>query len=203
MSTPPPDRPEYDPLGSTPYPTSSDPYASAPTSDSTTAYPPSPDYHAPTAPAYPTYPPTDSASGGAPVPQYPPVNYPGPGYQTSSPGPYPAPTPDPASGMAIAALVFGLLGITGVCFWGLGGLLGLGGVICGHLAMSTIKKSGDGRSRGLARAGLVTGYISVAISVAAAIVMIALIAWSANNPSTPTDYDASAMSLLVLAASPA
>jgi type II secretory pathway pseudopilin PulG len=60
----------------------------------------------------------------------------------------------PTSGLAIASLVLSLLGI------------GLPAVICGHIALSKIKKSfGAMGGRGLALAGLIIGYISILVSV--------------------------------------
>ncbi|BCU76095.1 DUF4190 domain-containing protein [Luteolibacter sp. LG18] len=58
------------------------------------------------------------------------------------------------SGLAIASLVTSLLG------------LGLVGVVCGHIALSRIKKSaGALTGHGIALAGLIIGYISVTVVV--------------------------------------
>lgn len=78
--------------------------------------------------------------------------------------PYSAPgTPPPSpvretSGLAIASLVCGILGFL-TC-----GLTGIAAVITGHLAMSSIKRgNGAIEGKGMALAGLITGYISVFI----------------------------------------
>ena len=72
------------------------------------------------------------------------------------------------SALAIASLVLGILSLT--CLWLLSAVPA---VICGHLAYSRIKRS-DGalEGTGLALAGLITGYISIAISL----IMIPLLA---------------------------
>src|SRR6266850_1968484 len=63
------------------------------------------------------------------------------------------------SGLAIASLILGIAGIA-LCF---GPIAGIPAVICGHIAQSKIRESGGLLSgSGLATAGLVTGYISIA-----------------------------------------
>jgi Domain of unknown function (DUF4190) len=68
--------------------------------------------------------------------------------------PQQVPVARPTSGLAVAALVLGILWL-----WGIGSLLA---VIFGHLAMSETR---DGRKggQGLAVAGLVLGWIGVAV----------------------------------------
>ncbi len=109
----------------------------------------------------PSYTPQEPAtySGGYAPPPPPPGYQPyGTGYQQPyvsqyAPGPG-YPPAGPTSGMAIASLVCSLLGI------------GLVGVILGHLALSEIKKSnGYTQGRGLAIAGLIIGYLQIAVAV--------------------------------------
>jgi len=69
------------------------------------------------------------------------------------------------SRLAIWSLVLGILGLLFlmVC---IGPLFAIPGVICGHLAYGRIKRSGgalDGS--GLALAGLITGYVCIALAV--------------------------------------
>ena len=64
--------------------------------------------------------------------------------------------PPPTSGLAIASMICGILGLM-TCL-----LPGIAGVICGHMALNqmadpTLRVGG----RGMAIAGLVTGYLSV------------------------------------------
>lgn len=63
-------------------------------------------------------------------------------------------------GLALASLILGIAGIV-LC---LGPAAGIPGVICGHLAQAKIKRSGGAlRGEGLALAGLITGYIAIAM----------------------------------------
>jgi general secretion pathway protein G len=74
----------------------------------------------------------------------------------TAPSPPPAVTPR-TSGLAIASLVLGILSFG---FWI---ITGLPAVICGHLSLSKIKKAPQTLGgRGLAIAGLITGYIGLA-----------------------------------------
>lgn len=64
-----------------------------------------------------------------------------------------------SSGLALASMILGICGIV-LC---LGPLAGIPAVICGHKAQSRIKQSGGTISgAGLATAGLVMGYLSIA-----------------------------------------
>jgi hypothetical protein len=87
----------------------------------------------------------------------------------SSPGSAPPPMPAgkraqsaaPASGLAITSMVLGILSLV-LCV--IGPLFGIPAVICGHIARDRIKKAplqngGDG----FATAGMITGYISLAM----------------------------------------
>ena len=67
--------------------------------------------------------------------------------------------PAATSPLAIASMVLGIISLTMFPL-----LPGIPAVICGHLSLKEIRRSGGAvRGRGLAIAGLVTGYISVAI----------------------------------------
>jgi hypothetical protein len=80
----------------------------------------------------------------------------------NEPQPVPTTTLQPKnSGLAIWSLVLGILGLT--CFWL---LTAIPAVICGHLAYSRIKRSaGALTGEGLALGGLITGYLSIALSI--------------------------------------
>jgi hypothetical protein len=74
------------------------------------------------------------------------------------------------SGLAIWSLVLGILSLT--CF---SILTAIPGVICGHKALSQIKRSaGALTGQGLAIAGLVTGYLGVAWAVVFIPMMLAI-----------------------------
>jgi hypothetical protein len=72
-------------------------------------------------------------------------------------GPAPRQTPK-TSGLAIASLVCGILFLCG--------LTAIAAVICGHLAKSRIARNPNLKGNGLALAGLILGYIGVALMVA-------------------------------------
>ena len=54
-------------------------------------------------------------------------------------------------------------------------VVALAGIICGHIALSQIKRTGES-GRGFALAAVIIGYCSVALSVFLVVVWIALIA---------------------------
>jgi hypothetical protein len=79
------------------------------------------------------------------------------------PPPYPAPYPPPyygrasgTNGLAIASLVLGILTLGGI-----GSLLA---IIFGHVARSQVRRSGQSGS-GLALAGLILGYVGLAVTL--------------------------------------
>lgn len=104
--------------------------------------------------------------------QQPPAS--GSGLSPSTPG-YNAPAygsgayaqPQKTNVLAIVSLVTSILG------WFVGITL-FAGIICGHIALSQIKKTKEG-GRGLAIAGLIVGYIGIALAVIAIILAILLI----------------------------
>ena len=119
----------------------------------------------------------EGASGWAPLSTVPGVTG-GASSSTASvppaPGPSPAAVPPASSGpvvpttivvaaptepLAIWSLVLSLVGLVGFCCGG--PVLGIAGVICGHLGLSKINANPQLQGRGLAMAGLIIGYISV------------------------------------------
>jgi hypothetical protein len=107
------------------------------------------------------WPPPPPQAGDPTPPGYP---YPPPAGQVPWPGPYPPPYPPPypypayatpgTNGLAIAALVLGVIWV-----WWVGSILA---VIFGHIALSQIHHSRQG-GRGVAIAGLVLGYAWLAL----------------------------------------
>lgn len=78
------------------------------------------------------------------------------------------------STLAIWSLVLGILGLVLllVC---LGPLFAIPGVICGHMACSRIKRSsGALAGQGMALAGLITGYVSIGLSLFMVPMMMAI-----------------------------
>ncbi|MFE7316506.1 DUF4190 domain-containing protein [Streptomyces sp. NPDC057555] len=78
------------------------------------------------------------------------------------------------NGLAVAAMVLGLIGlVTSVVL--VGGLFGVIGLILGIVALRTAKRNGTGW--GMSLTGMVTSLIAIAVSVLVALFMV----WYANN----------------------
>jgi uncharacterized protein DUF4190 len=108
------------------------------------------------------------AYGQPPAPPSPAAGYPG------YPNAYgmPAPMAQETSGMAIASLICAFL-VAPV------------GVILGHIALNQIKNSnGQLGGRGLAIAGLIIGYASIALGLVVAAFFILIIILAANQPTS-------------------
>lgn len=99
-----------------------------------------------------------------PAPAY---GQPAPAYGQTAPA-YGQPTGAKTNTLAIIALVASLIGLfTGIGF--------LAGIICGHISLSQIKKTGE-QGRGMAIAGLIIGYIGIVVSIILTIAFIAFFA---------------------------
>lgn len=96
----------------------------------------------------------------------------------------------PASGMAIASFVLGLIGLLFIWLYGLGVLLTIPGVILGHVAQNQIHNSrGAIGGGGFAVAGLVLGYITIglaALCIAAIVIIGSSLRFSGLPFPTPT-----------------
>ncbi len=172
----------------------SDPTSPSPAGDQASppasgAVPP-PAYGATPPPAYRSAPPPPSGAtapppyGSAPVIQpygsapaiqpYTPPAAPQQGY-AAPPSGYPVygaapafPAPRPASGLAITSLICGIVGVvfgTFLFFIVLPFLASVVAVITGHLALRKTKTDPSVGGRGMAFAGLIMGYVMVAVSV--------------------------------------
>jgi hypothetical protein len=84
--------------------------------------------------------------------------------------------------LAIVSLIASIAGI--VIFWFIGSVVG---IICGHISMNQIKKTGE-EGRGLALAGLIVGYIGIALSIIAVIAVIAWTTWYMSTYGVVTRY---------------
>lgn len=99
----------------------------------------------------------------------------------NAPAPYPVTPPyfsnaPQTSGLAVASMVLGLLGLMCV------GLTALPAVICGHLSLSQIKRSaGRVGGQGMAITGLVTGYLMLLAFGALILALIAGLALPVFN----------------------
>ena len=81
-------------------------------------------------------------------------------------------------GMAISALVLGVIGLLLACL-AFGGVFGIIGLVLGIVALRRVKQ-GTGGGKGLAIAGIVTGTIAALIGIAAAIYWAFV--WSVAGP---------------------
>ena len=99
----------------------------------------------------------------APEPDRPPVASP-----SAAPAAYQASQP-PSQGLGIASLVCGILSLVLCCLW-FGSLpLALIAIILGHVAISKVKRDpARNGGKGMARTGLVTGYLGLIASIIAA-----------------------------------
>jgi hypothetical protein len=85
--------------------------------------------------------------------------------------------PAPTNGMAIASLVVSILSITAFC-----GLTSIVGAILGHVARKQIRERGD-NGGGMALAGIIVGWIGVALVLAAvAVIVVVAVAEEASDP---------------------
>jgi Domain of unknown function (DUF4190) len=83
-------------------------------------------------------------------------------------GPYsPYPPAPPTNGLAIAALVCGVGGFfIGLSF--------IPAIVCGHIARRQIRRTGE-QGGGLALAGLILGYVGVALFIVIVAVFVAIV----------------------------
>lgn len=88
----------------------------------------------------------------------------------------PAAVPD-GNGTALAAMILGILSV--FCF-----VTSLPAVICGHLALSEIRRTGSS-GRGQAITGLVLGYVFLVILIIALVVPFVLIPYVLEHHSEP------------------
>ncbi len=131
----------------------------------------------------------DPTPGWPPPPPPPAGSAPPPGYGAPPAGwvqPYAAygygmpVRPQVTNGLAIASMVLGIVWI----YW-LGSVLA---VVFGHVALSQIKRNPHQTGRGMAIAGLVLGYVGIAV-LALVIVAVVAAAGSAGTSTYPATTD--------------
>ncbi|HEX2356783.1 MAG TPA: DUF4190 domain-containing protein, partial [Micromonosporaceae bacterium] len=127
-----------------------------------------------TPPAYaPAYDPTSTAPtdpyGNAYG--YPP-GYPAYGYGVAAP---------PTNGMAIASMIVSIVGLVGICAYGIGGYIGAVGAILGHVSRRQVRERGESGD-GMALAGIIIGWIATGIALAATAGLVALVVLAARDP---------------------
>lgn len=121
-------------------------------------------------------PPPPPPGGGAPpppgpppgMPPQPPIPPPGGGYPPPPPG-YGGGMPGPAAqGNNPLAIVSLVLSIVGICC-GVGSIIG---IILGFVALNQIKTSGQ-KGEGLAKAGIIIGFVTLALGIIWVIISMA------------------------------
>jgi hypothetical protein len=63
--------------------------------------------------------------------------------------------------LAVLSIIFSILGLCGFCC-GFFLMAAVAGIVCGHIALSKIKKDPNLEGHGLAMAGVVIGYLAIA-----------------------------------------
>ena len=115
----------------------------------------------------PPVPPVPASDGATPPPPAPPAAAPvPPSYPAYGQAPTPGYYAPPTNTLAILALVFSFV-------------IAPGGIICGHIALNQIKRTGEG-GRGLALAGLIIGYVFTGFFVLYIIGVIIFAVWMAS-----------------------
>ena len=85
--------------------------------------------------------------------------------------------PPPTSGLAIASMVLGLIGLLAIPL-----VASIAAVICGHLAKSQIRQAaGRLAGDGFAPTGLITGYLGILVSLAFVILIVVGISAAVNS----------------------
>jgi Sec-independent protein translocase protein TatA len=88
-------------------------------------------------------------------------------YQPSQQHPYQV--PPSADGFAITSMVLGIIAVL-TCYFGI--ILGVVAVIFGHLSLGKMKRDPKLGGRGMAIAGLATGYVGIAISIVFGVMLL-------------------------------
>jgi hypothetical protein len=132
-----------------------------------------------------TYPPPQPPDRGAQQPSVPPpppadphrpYGQPQPAYGYSTYGQPRTGT----SGFAIASMVLGIVGVIPFLIWN--GIASILALVFGYIARSQIKRSGGTQGgRGMALAGIILGWIGIALLVILIVVLIIAVAKSDNN----------------------
>lgn len=108
------------------------------------------------------------SGGSATSPDFgPPPNYGQPGYGEAAYG-QPGMEPEKTSGMAVTALVLGILGLLAsitLVFFFVGGPLGLVALILGIIAITKIKPGSGLKGKGMAIAGAITGGLGLLVAI--------------------------------------
>jgi hypothetical protein len=94
--------------------------------------------------------------------------------------------PQATPGLAVASLVCGILGLLGAMCYGIGIFPALAGVVCGHMQMKRYKEEDSTEAgKGLAIAGLITGYLGIVGSLATIGLIVFAVFYASSVSPTP------------------
>jgi hypothetical protein len=130
-----------------------------------------PQYQQPAQPGYPTDQPQYQQPGQPAYPAYPAYA----GYTTPV-----MPMGQKTNGLAIGSLVTSIAGVVFLFCWGGGAILGLVGAILGHVSKRQIKERNE-EGGGLATAGIIIGWISLALGVIVFALLLIFVVWANNQ----------------------
>jgi hypothetical protein len=111
----------------------------------------------------------------------PPASQPAPAYGETAPA-YGQPTGPKTNTLAIISLVASIAGIVILPI-----IASIGGVICGHISLGQIKQTGE-QGRGMAVAGLIIGYVGIALWIIGGIIFFAVLGAFLANTDFQTTY---------------
>jgi hypothetical protein len=119
-----------------------------------------------------------------PMPPPPPGSYGGyGGYGAPNQQIYYQPAAPRTNSTAVASMILSIVGLVLFFCYGIGGLPGLIGAILGHVAKRQIRERGEAGD-GMAKAGIIMGWIAVGLSVVILAIFIALIVAAVSSAGT-------------------
>ncbi|RBP47222.1 uncharacterized protein DUF4190 [Roseimicrobium gellanilyticum] len=88
----------------------------------------------------------------------------------------------PMSGMCVASMVLGIISLISFLGCPVAVILGVPGVICGHMGLAEIRRSGNNmQGRGMGIAGLIMNYLAIALGVAVTLFVVVVIGIGATS----------------------
>ena len=84
----------------------------------------------------------------------------------------------PSSGLAIASMVLGIVGLVTICFWYISFPCDVLAIVLGFVAKSKVT-AGTGGGKGMAMAGIICGFIGLGLMLFVILLAVAGFAWFA------------------------
>ncbi|MGH1526387.1 DUF4190 domain-containing protein [Leifsonia sp. L25] len=95
--------------------------------------------------------------------------------------------PTPATPLAVPAPTADRMNVLAIVAFVLSFFVGIVGIVCGHIALRQIKRTGD-RGRGLALAGTILGYVFTAFGLFIAVVVVPVLIMAAVDAAEYAGY---------------